>query len=192
MDIMDNNFVFLDVETPNHNNDSISSIGLYVLRKDGELIEDYFLVNPETFFDDFNIKLTNINPSMVKDKPNFLMVWDNIKDYFSDDAIVVAHNAIFDLSVLNKCFKHYHIRSPFNRYMCTYQLSRKYLSLPSYRLNKVCEYFDIVLDNHHNALCDTKACFEIFMHLYALNLISAKDIYRFKKKEDYYGRIRNY
>ena len=82
MDILNNNFVFLDVETPNHYNDAISSIGLYVLKEDGELIEDYYLVNPETSFDDFNINLTNINPLMVKDKPNFLMIWNNIKRFF--------------------------------------------------------------------------------------------------------------
>ncbi len=179
MNILDNNFVFLDVETPNHLNDAISSIGLYIMKRDGEIIEEYYLVNPETYFDEFNIQLTKIDPKMVEDQPNFLQVWEKIKEYFID-AIVVAHNAIFDITVLRKCFYRYHLTDPLNRYMCTYRLARKYFSLPSYRLNKLCEYFNIELETHHNALCDTKACFDIFMYMLEQIDLSSNDIYHIK------------
>lgn len=179
MSILDNNFVFLDVETPNHQNDAISSIGLYIMKNDGEIIEEYYLVNPETYFDDFNIQLTKIDPKMVEDKPNFVQIWEKINEYFYD-AIVVAHNAAFDINVLKKCLYRYHLSDPFDRYMCTYRLARKYYSLPSYRLNKLCEYFDIELETHHNALCDTKACFDIFMYIHDQIELSSNDIYHIR------------
>ena len=50
-------FIAFDFETPNHNNDRISAIGISVI-EDGTIVDSYFsLVNPETNFDTFNIEL---------------------------------------------------------------------------------------------------------------------------------------
>ncbi|MCI5773341.1 MAG: hypothetical protein MR210_02160 [Erysipelotrichaceae bacterium] len=176
MNIFANNLIFLDVETPNHYNDAVSSLALYILKPSGELIEEAYLVDPETFFDEFNIQLTNIDRQKVKGQPTFGQLWPKLAAYF-DDAIVVAHNATFDIGVLRKCLKRYGFIDPFHRYMCTYRLYRKYYQFPSYRLNKLCAYLDIPLDTHHDALCDTKACFELFMHLVSDVTLKENDIY---------------
>ena len=35
----------------------------------------------------------------------------------------------------------------------------------SYKLNDLSSYYHVTLDNHHNALADSKACMEIFYYL---------------------------
>ena len=58
--------VAFDVETPNSHNDRISSIGITVV-ENGIIADNlYYLVNPETYFDMFNVQLTGITPEMAK------------------------------------------------------------------------------------------------------------------------------
>lgn len=49
-------YVVFDVETPNHYGDRMSAIGISVI-EDGRIAEEFFsYVNPETYFDVFNIR----------------------------------------------------------------------------------------------------------------------------------------
>lgn len=64
-------YIAFDVETPNHYNDRMSSIGIAVIEGD-RIIDTYSsLINPETFFMQFNIDLTGLNTSVVRNAPNF-------------------------------------------------------------------------------------------------------------------------
>ena len=101
-------FVAFDVETPNARNDRMSAIGITVV-EDGEITEEFYsLVNPETRFDPFNIQLTGISPEAVENEPTFPELWETIEPIFSR-GVLVAHNATFDLGVLAKCLRAYHI-----------------------------------------------------------------------------------
>lgn len=60
------NYVALDVENPNTKADSICSIA-FIQVKDGSIIDKkYVLINPEDRFDDINMRVNKITPSMVK------------------------------------------------------------------------------------------------------------------------------
>lgn len=151
-------FVAFDVETPNYANDRMSAIGVAVL-EDGALMETFYsLINPETRFDSFNIALTKITPYMVADQPTFPEIWDQLRAYM-EGAVLVAHNAPFDMSVLGKCLRDYGIRwKRLQDYVCTCQIGRRVLpQLPSHRLDAMAAYYAIPLD-HHNAKSDTLAC----------------------------------
>lgn len=161
--LLNYNFTFVDVETPNFSNSAISSIAIIHMNKDGEITEYHTLVNPKQHFDTFNIELTGITPEMVKDAPTFENVWEDIKEYF-EDSIIVAHNARFDLGVISKCLIRENIEIPKIRYMCTVDLSRKYIPAKSHKLNVLSELLGIEL-NHHQADSDTKACMEIFLYI---------------------------
>lgn len=175
------NFTFVDVETPNFSNSAISSIALIHITTDGEVIEKYTLVNPQQHFDNFNIQLTGITPEMVENKPTFPIVWQEIEPYFKD-SIIVAHNARFDLGVLHKCMDCYQI-TPFPmNYMCTVDLSRKYIHSPNHKLNTLSELLGIEL-NHHQADSDTKACMQIFMYMNDLGYLCENEIKEFKRKK---------
>lgn len=161
--LLNYNFTFVDVETPNFSNSAISSIAIIHMNKDGEITEYHTLVNAKQHFDTFNIELTGITPEMVKDAPTFENVWEDIKEYF-EDSIIVAHNARFDLGVISKCLIRENIEIPKIRYMCTVDLSRKYIPAKSHKLNVLSELLGIEL-NHHQADSDTKACMEIFLYI---------------------------
>ncbi|MGN1344577.1 MAG: exonuclease domain-containing protein [Traorella sp.] len=178
--LMNHNFTFLDVETPNYSNSSISSIAIIHLTCDGEIIQKYSLVNPQQHFDSFNIRLTGITPKMVEDQPTFVEVWEDIKEYFKD-SILVAHNARFDLLVLHKCFQRYHIDEPDMYYMCTVDLSRHYIPSTSHKLNVLCDILGIEL-NHHQADSDTSACMQIFMYMNDQFGLKESEIKKFQKK----------
>ena len=167
-------FVVFDVETPNHFNNRISAIGITVI-EDGTISEEHYsLVNPETYFDYFNTRLTGINEETVRDAPTFGELWPKIEPVMSS-GMIVAHNAVFDLGVLKNCLEKYCIDwRPYTRYLCTVKIGRSVIPGISHRLNCLCEYYGISL-NHHHAASDSHACAEIMLRY----LESGVDIKKF-------------
>ena len=155
-------FIVFDVETPNRLNNRMSAVGITVI-EDGCIVDGFYsLVNPETSFDYFNIQLTGISEESVSDAPSFPDVWKQIEPLMSS-GLLVAHNAVFDLGVLQKCLRDYDIEwKPYVRYLCTVQMGRKLLPGISHRLNVLCDYYGIGLD-HHQAASDSHACAEILL-----------------------------
>ena len=69
-------YIVFDVETPNRYNNRISAIGISII-EDGLITDSFFsYVNPETFFDGFNINLTGISPASVASAPTFPKLWN--------------------------------------------------------------------------------------------------------------------
>lgn len=161
------NYTVFDVETANVKRESICSIGIIRCEDDQIVYEKEILINPETHFDYYNTRIHGITEDMVKDAPTFSEIWPDIKEYFSN-TVLVAHNAkSMDLCALYKTIDRYDLPEVHNEYICTYELSRQLLSeqLNSFKLNVLCNHYGISLDNHHNALCDTKACYKILLKL---------------------------
>ena len=155
-------FIIFDVETPNYRCNRMSAIGITVL-EDGVVTNEFSsLINPETDFDAFNIRLTGIDEELVRDAPTFPELWPQIEPLMSS-GLLVAHNAVFDLGVLKKCLDCYEIDwKPYARYLCTVQMGRRILPGMSHKLNTLCDYYGIAL-NHHQAESDSHACAEILL-----------------------------
>ena len=155
-------FVVIDVETPNHENNRISAIGVTIIENYRITDEFYTLVNPETYFDDFNINLTGITPEAVASAPTFPEVWTKIEQLIGISTIV-AHFAQFDLGVLKCCLTDYNIQwKQYKRYLCTVEMGRAILPGRSHKLNALCEYYGIELE-HHLASSDSRACAQILL-----------------------------
>ncbi len=157
------NYVVFDVETPNRENNRISAIGITVI-KNGKISEEFYsLVNPETYFDYFNTRLTGISEETVLYEPNFAEVWEKIEPLMNE-GILTAHNAVFDLGVLKRCLEAYDIEwKPYVHYLCTVQVGRKHLPDMPHKLNDMCDYYGIPLIHHH-AESDSRACAEILLN----------------------------
>ena len=157
------NYVVFDVETPNRENNRMSAIGISIVKEGRITREFYSLVNPETYFDYFNERLTGISEEMVLYEPNFAELWQKIEPLMSD-GILVAHNAPFDMSVLKRCLQAYEIDwKPYVHYLCTVQVGRKHLPDMKHKLDDMCEHYNIALEHHH-AGSDSHACAEILMN----------------------------
>ena len=155
-------FIAFDVETPNHLNDRISAIGVTVVENGAVTEEFYSLVNPETYFDPFNIQLTGISEESVCTSPNFAEIWGQLEPLLAS-GLPVAHNAVFDLGVLKRCLRDYGIVwKPYVRYLCTVQMGRRLLPGMRHNLNVLCDHYGIALDHHH-AASDSRACAEILL-----------------------------
>ena len=155
-------YVVFDVETPNRYNNRMSAIGISVI-ENGIIADEFFsLVNPETYFDYFNVRLTGINEAAVAQAPTFPVLWQEIEPIMSG-GILVAHNAPFDMSVLRACLRDYGIvwkRSV--PYTCTVKIGRRVLPGIKHNLNVMCDYYGICLQ-HHQADSDARACAEILL-----------------------------
>lgn len=158
----ENRFVVFDVETPNRANNRMSAIGITVI-ENGKIADEYYsLVDPETHFDYFNIKLTGIDENTVKNAPAFPELWAEIEPLMNT-GILVAHNAVFDMSVLGRCLKDYgKTWKQTARYLCTVQMGRRLLPNMSHKLDVMCGYYGIDL-KHHHAASDSRACAEILL-----------------------------
>lgn len=159
------NYTVFDVETANERRDSICAMGI-IRYQNGEIVyEKEILINPETEFHYFNIKVHGITEADVANAPTFPEIWDEIKGYF-DQTILVAHNAkSMDLCALYRTLERYGLPEVRNEYICTMELAKMIFkgkdAVSSYRLDVLANLYDIKLLNHHNALDDARACFEI-------------------------------
>ena len=156
-------FVAIDFETANRNNNSACSMGIAAVRDLNIVETKYYLIQPPTLnFDAANICIHGITPEMVKDSPKFPEVWDQIRHYF-DGNIVVAHNAQFDMSVLNCCLCDYHLDVKDFTYICSIPISTKACrgGRISQSLAARADHLGIEMGNHHNALDDAITCAKI-------------------------------
>lgn len=158
-------FVAIDFETATSGANGICSMGICTVRDGAVRERKELLIRPEPFeFNEYNIKIHNITPEMVIDKPTFKDYWSEIYPYLND-RIVVAHNASFDIGVLLKTLDMYGIEFPNFSYLCTVKLSQKaYPELESHKLNAMADFLGLNF-SHHCANDDAYACAMVLLKI---------------------------
>jgi len=124
------------------------------------------LLNPEAPIPPFITGLTGISDELVKDAPVFSDVADEWLD-FVGDGVLVAHNAPFDLRVLNhEIGRTFPGQRMANISLCTIALARHFVpGLRRYRLDAVADHFGIGIAARHRAGSDALATAEILIRL---------------------------
>lgn len=84
---------------------------------------------------------------------------------FIGDAIIVAHNAPFDLGFINAALAQVGLTKLDNQTLDTVELARRYLLLASYKLSNVAAYLKIPQPSAHRALVDVITTREVFFKL---------------------------
>jgi DNA polymerase III epsilon subunit family exonuclease len=161
-------FVVVDIEAtgakmpPNR----IMELGAYRIR--GRKIVDSFLtlVNPEISIPRFVMALTGISNEMVKQAPLFAEVAPRWLE-FVQDAVLIAHNALFDTNFLNhEIARVYPGNRMMNPHLCTVLLCRRTMpGLVNYRLDTVADHFSIPIFERHRAGSDALATAEVFIRI---------------------------
>lgn len=158
-------FIAFDFETANAKRNSACSLALTVVRNDQIVDELYSLIDPRSQFSSFNTKIHGLSAKDTANAPTFAELWPHICSFFKKDSLVVAHNAPFDCSVLNKTLESYDLQTPEFLVLDTVKTSRKfYQDLSDHKLNTICDHLNIDLKQHHNALFDSNACAKILLH----------------------------
>ncbi len=143
-------FTSLDFETANNERTSACSIGVSTF-KDGALVKtDYFLIRPEPFhFNYHNILVHGIRPEMVEDAPDFRELWPRLAPLLQGK-LLVAHNAPFDMLVLQSLFRWYRLEVEPMQFVCTVSLSRAVWGRHQrYSLGPLCNRLGIPIEHHH-------------------------------------------
>lgn len=162
--------ISIDFETANNNRASVCSIG-YVVEDLGEIIAaEEILVNPDTNFSNINTKIHGITQDDVVNAPKWPEAWSKVENYITEDTLVVAHNIrSMELACIRKECERYDMPIPdfaqkgSKKVYDTLKISNTLLpELESHTLINLCSYYDIKVENYHNALCDAKACLNLF------------------------------
>lgn len=165
IDVLPTKFVAIDFETANQERCSPCAIGVAVV-EDNKIINHFeHLIRPHDdyyYFDSFNSDIHNITEEMVEDAPEFDSVIREIEPFLNDN-VVVAHNMLFDCSVLWQTLKLYNLPQPECKTLCSYNISKiAFPELLSFNLNSVCPALGIELE-HHRASSDALASAQIIL-----------------------------
>ncbi len=160
MENVDLDYIAIDFETANSHLTSACSIGIIGVKNDKVALSEYYLINPEEEFNEYNILIHHITPPDVASAPTFDIVWDRIKKYFN--SVVISHNAMFDLNVLKALIDKYDLEKPDCKIACTLKISEKVWKeeIPNHKLGTISKYLEVEHD-YHNALSDAYICYEI-------------------------------
>jgi DNA polymerase-3 subunit epsilon len=158
----------IDFETATRERASACALGLAVIEGD-RIVErrDWLIRPPMNHFETINTRIHGIDAARVAREPLFGDLWPEIEPYLSG-AVILAHNAAFDIGVLRASLQRYHLEPPrIAGYQCTVTMSRKvWPDLYNHRLESVCTYCGIDL-KHHEAASDALACASIALRCLA-------------------------
>ncbi|GEK29360.1 3'-5' exonuclease [Furfurilactobacillus siliginis] len=159
------NFVAMDFETASAQRHSACSLALTVVRNNAVVDEFYTLIKPDVEFSWRNTQIHGIHASDVADAPTFSEVWPHIQQFYTNDQLVVAHNAPFDNGVLKSSLDHFGFAPAHYLTLDTVKTSRRFFpDFPNHKLNTVSERLHVNLEHHHNALDDSLACANILIY----------------------------
>jgi len=160
-------YAVLDLETTGlfpEKHDRIIEVAIITLDSNGEIIDNYeTLVNPDRDLGPTHIH--KISAGMVYEAPKFKDIAGDIMRYIAGKHLI-GHNITYDYRFLRHEYQRLNIDIPHPQMSCTINLSRKAQpDLPCRKLEALCSYFDIPLENKHSAYSDCQATALLFQTL---------------------------
>lgn len=181
-------YVVFDVETTGLsviNNKIIELAG--VKMKDGKEIDRFAtFIDPHEKIPYHISQLTNITDEMVRGAPD---IAEKLPEFieFIGDAVLVAHNAKFDMGFLQANLKRLGLQECPNPALDTLELARLlFPSMKNHRLNTLSDKFKISLENHHRAIDDSIALGHVLFHL--IKEAADRGITELQRLNDYVGK----
>jgi DNA polymerase-3 subunit alpha (Gram-positive type) len=181
-------YVVFDIETTGLSvmNNKITEIA-GVKMVDGKEIDRFAtLINPLEKIPYHIQQLTSITDEMVKDAP---LLEEKLPEFieFIGDAVLVAHNARFDIGFIQANLRKMDLPEITNSVLDTLEFARfLFPGMKNHRLNTLADKFKVSLENHHRAVDDSLALGFI---LYALiNESYDRHIISLARLNDYVGK----
>ena len=172
---LNDTYVVFDLETTGFSpiKDKIIEIGA-VKVENGEITDKFStFVNPKVPIPFKITNLTSITDEMVMEAPDIETILPQFLE-FVGDAVLVAHNASFDVSFIEQNCRYQDITPDFTS-VDTVAMARILLpTLSKFKLNVVANALHISLENHHRAVDDAGATAEIFVKF--VEMLRARNI----------------
>ncbi len=167
-------FLSIDVETANPYMGSICQIGIARF-VDGKIVEEWStLIDPESYFDEFNSSIHGISPAMVAGKPKLPQVSEKVR-LLLESGLTVCHTH-FDRIAIAQAFGGYDLKPISTTWLDSARVARRTWDdvsrsgsgLSNLRCKIGYEF------KHHDALEDAKAAGQVL--LAAIRAKTANDI----------------
>ena len=151
-------FVVLDVETTglNTRTDEIIEIGAVRIENGVEVAEFSELINPGRPVPERVVELTGITTAMLRDRPALMDVMPAFAK-FCEGAVLVAHNAAFDIAFFRRAFRQAELPFHFAVLDTLALVRNQYPQLKVHKLGAMCKQLGISLTNAHRAVHDARA-----------------------------------
>lgn len=160
------NFMAIDCETANHQQ-SICQIGMVVVRE-GKIVEklEYLVQPPYNKYDPMSSRIHGITSEHTKNSPPFPEVWNAIKGYFRNETLVAHNGKSADFNYLRKELNKHQLDHPL-----FYALIDTMDFFGTYKLEELCQFYNIEFENRHNSLKDAEACAKLFLKRFDQDVI---------------------
>ena len=168
-------FVVFDIETTGFSAEKNRIIEIGAVKvSEGQIVDRFSeFINPEVPIPYRITELTSITDDMVINAPTVEVILPRFME-FSKGAIMVAHNADFDMSFIKENCKRLGIECN-DTYLDTVELSKYLLpSLNNYKLQTVAKAVGVSLEHHHRAVDDAECTAEFFVK--ELSMLSDRGI----------------
>jgi len=163
-DLTDCRFAFLDLETTGLSpwfGDRICEIGI-VLTEGKRILETFrTLVNPKRGLSPAAASINSLTDAELASAPPFEEVADELIAYLRD-AVVVCHNARFDLQFLDSEYQQIGHTLEIPNLIDTLFIARECFAKPSNALRALAAAFGVTVDEERYALADALICRGLF------------------------------
>ena len=151
-------FVVLDVETTGLNTytDQIIEIGAVRIENGVEVAEFSQLINPGRPVPEKVAELTGISTAMLRDQPDLKSVMPDFQK-FCEGAVLVAHNAPFDIAFFRRAFRDSGFEFAYPVVDTLALVRNQFPNYKNHKLGNVCKQLGISLANAHRAVHDARA-----------------------------------
>ncbi|HEX5568808.1 MAG TPA: DEDDh family exonuclease [Streptomyces sp.] len=163
-------YAVVDVETTGlARDDRIVSAAVYRLDALGDVVDHWYTpVNPQR--DPGPTWIHGLTSEMLADAPLFPEIADEFTERLSG-RVLVAHNAVFDWSMIAREYARARHTAPVRQRLCTIALAKELdLPLANHRLETLAAHYGVVQRRAHHALDDARVLAEAFrpsLHLAA-------------------------
>ncbi len=155
--VADTTFVIFDTETTGFSAkyDRIVEIGAVKIRNGKVIDEGTWLINPQRSIPARASSVHGITEDMVEGQPTFEDVYPEFKAFIKD-AVLVAHNARFDISMMRAELQGAGIELPTNQVIDSLRLFRNWFpETKSHQLSALAAHLNIKGDKFHRATADS-------------------------------------
>ncbi len=175
-------FLALDVETANSDYSSLCQLGVAQF-ENGQVIDSWsILLNPEDYFDYFNVELHGIDENKVKNAPTFPDIYTDLTAWINER--VTVHHMPFDRVAISRACEKYELPLISPIWLDSAKIARRTWEEVAYRgfgLANLAEMLNFEFA-HHDALEDAIAAGYVVTEASKIQELSIEDwIERVKK-----------
>ncbi|MBB1242582.1 DEDDh family exonuclease, partial [Streptomyces durbertensis] len=155
-------YAVVDVETTGlARDDRIVSAAVYQLDRHGEVQDHWYSpVNPQR--DPGPVWIHGLTADVLADAPLFTDIADEFARRLAD-RVLVAHNAVFDWTMISREYARARGAAPVRQRLCTIALAKELaLPLPNHKLESLAAHYGVQQRQAHHALDDARVLAEAF------------------------------